>query len=190
MGTGTCNNITFEWISGAQNKAADCISRLVKLPHDRQATVQMLTTTSYDGPAFNTLSRIAQCNITEHLTPQPNVDTVTPEIATVKDTPDTKLKPLTEERLLQMQRTDPLCKHISKCLSNGKAPKHETDLFLHVKGLLYKHAMDSSQKFMAFVILKAWKCTVLMEAHDKLSHHYLHILPHKMAILFQRHEQG
>ena len=32
-------NITFEWISGAWNKAADCLSRLVKLPHDRQATV-------------------------------------------------------------------------------------------------------------------------------------------------------
>ena len=32
-------NITFEWISGAQNKAADCPSRLVKLPHDKQATV-------------------------------------------------------------------------------------------------------------------------------------------------------
>ena len=32
-------NITFKWISGAQNKAADSLSRLVELPHDRQATV-------------------------------------------------------------------------------------------------------------------------------------------------------
>ena len=38
-------NITFELISGAHNKADDFLSRLVKLPHDRQATVQMLTAT-------------------------------------------------------------------------------------------------------------------------------------------------
>ena len=31
----TAYNITFEWILGAQNKAADCLSRLVELPHDR-----------------------------------------------------------------------------------------------------------------------------------------------------------
>ena len=91
-------NITFEWISGAQNKAADCLSRLVVLPHDRQAAVQMLTATNYDGPAFNTRSRTAQCNITEHLTPQPNADTVTPDITTVKDTPDAMPKPLTGGR--------------------------------------------------------------------------------------------
>ena len=34
-------NIIFKWISGAQNKAADCLSRLVELLQDRQATVQM-----------------------------------------------------------------------------------------------------------------------------------------------------
>ena len=69
-----------------------------------------------------------------------------------------------------MQRTDPFCKHISKHLSNGKAPQHEDDIFLHIKGLLYKHVMDSNQKFLALVIPKAWKYTVLMETHDKLSH--------------------
>ena len=69
-----------------------------------------------------------------------------------------------------MQRTDPFCKHISKCLSNGKAPKHEADLFLHVKGWLYTYVTDSNQKFLALVIPKAWKYTVLVEAHDKLGH--------------------
>ena len=60
-------------------------------------------------------------------------------------TPNATPKPLTKDRLqalLQMQRTDPFCKHISKCLSNGKALKHEADLFLHIKGLLYKHITD------------------------------------------------
>ena len=166
-------NITFKWISGTQIKAADCLSRLVKLPHVRQATVQMLTTTDYDGQAFNTSSRTAQQIITEHLTPQSNADTVTPDITTFKDTQDVTLKPLTEDRLqalLQMQRMDPFCKCISKCLSNGKAPKHEADHFPHIKGLLYEHVMDSNQEFLALVIPKAWKYTVLMEAHDKLCH--------------------
>ena len=133
----------------------------------------MLTATNYDGPAFNTESRAAQCNITEDLTPQPQADTVTPDITTVKDTPDAMPKPLTEDRLhdlLQIQWTDPFCKHISKHLSNGKAPKHEADLFLHIKGLLYKHVTYSNQNFLALVIPKAWEYTGLMEAHDKLGH--------------------
>ena len=48
--------------------------------------------------------------------------------------------------------------------------KHEANLFQHAKGLLYKHVMDSHKKFLAFVIPKAWKYTVLVEAHDKLGH--------------------
>ena len=91
----------------------------------------------------------------------------------VTDTSSTTLKPLTTDRLwalLQMQRTDPFCKCISKHLSKRKAAKHETDLFLHVKGLLYKHVTDSNQIFLVLVIPKAWKYTVLVEAHDKLGH--------------------
>ena len=111
----------------------------------------MLTTTNYDRPSFNTRKKLHKHNTTEHLTPPPNADTVTPDITTVKDTPDAMPKPLTEDRLctlLQMQRMDPFCKCISKCLSNGKAPKHEVDLFLHIKGLLYKHVTDSNQKIL------------------------------------------
>ena len=69
-----------------------------------------------------------------------------------------------------MQRTDPFFKCISKHLSNRKATKHDADLFLHIKGLLYKHVTDSNQKFLALVIPKAWKYTVLMGAHDNLGH--------------------
>ena len=130
----------------------------------------MLPTTDYDGPAFNSRSRNAQYNITD-LTPQPNTDIVTPDITRVKDTPGAKPKPLTEDRLhtlLQMQRMDPFCKCISKCLSNGKAQKCEAGIFLHIKGLLYKHVTDSNQKFLALVIPKAWTYTVIMEAHDNL----------------------
>ena len=67
-----------------------------------------------------------------------------------------------------MQKTNSFCKWISKCLSNGKAHQQETDLFTHIRGLLYKHVTDSGQKFLALVIPKSWKYTVLVEDHDKL----------------------
>ena len=69
-----------------------------------------------------------------------------------------------------MQCTDPFCKHISKCLLNGKAPHHESNTFTHVKGLLYKHVSDAGKQFLALVIPKSWKFTILVEAHDKLGH--------------------
>ena len=69
-----------------------------------------------------------------------------------------------------MQKTNPFCKRISKHLSNGKGPQYERDLFTHIRGLLYKHITDSDQSFLALVIPKSWKYTILVEAHDKLGH--------------------
>ena len=69
-----------------------------------------------------------------------------------------------------MQKTDPFCKHISKHLSNGKAPQHETDLLTHIRGLLYKHVTDSGQRFLALAIPTSWKYAILVEAHYKLGH--------------------
>ena len=74
------------------------------------------------------------------------------------------------DTLLQMQRAYPFCKHISKQLLNGKAPHHKFDTFIHIKGLLYKHVSDAGKKFLALVIPKSWKFTILVEAHDKLGH--------------------
>ena len=91
----------------------------------------------------------------------------------VSEVPDPTPKSLTADRLkalLQMQKTDSFCKWISKCLSNGKVPQHEMDLFTDVKDLLYKHITDSGQKPLALVIPKSWKYTVLVEGHDKLGH--------------------
>ena len=53
-------NITFEWISGAKNKAADCLSRLVEQLPATPTTINMLTVTYTDGPAFNTRSQTKQ----------------------------------------------------------------------------------------------------------------------------------
>ena len=159
-------NITFEWISGAKNKAADCLSHLVELPPTTSAWINMPLVSNTDGPAFNTRSH------TQHLAPDTSTAqlSVTPDVASP---PGPTPKSLTADRLealLQMQKTDPCCKWVSKCLSNGKAPKHEMDLFTHVRGLLYKHITDSGQMFLALVIPKSWKYTVLVEAHDKLGH--------------------
>ena len=57
-------NITFEWISGAKNKAAYCLSCLVELPQTISAPINMLSVSNTDGPAFNTRSQTDQ-----HLTP-------------------------------------------------------------------------------------------------------------------------
>ena len=170
-------NITFERISGAQNKAAYCLSRLVTLPDDSKAIIKMLTTTISNGPASNTRSKTSHhhqtTSNTEPSSAQPDKETVTLDPTTVKTTKDVTVKPLTDDRhkaLIQMQKMDPFCKCISKQLLNGKAPKHKANLFTHVKGLLHKHIMDTNQKFMALIIPKAQKYTVLVEAHDKLGH--------------------
>ena len=128
-------NITFEWISGAKNKAADCVSHLVELLLTTSAPINMLSVSNTDGPAFNTRNQ-TQCLAPDPSAAQPSI---TPDIVSV---PDPTPKSLTADRLealLQMQKTDPLCKQISKCLSNGKAPKHETELFTHIRGVFYKH---------------------------------------------------
>ena len=103
----------------------------------------MLSVSNTDGPAFNNRNQTCQCLSTDSSALQPDV---TPEIS---KTPDPIAKSLTADRLealLQMQKTDPSCKRISKHLSNGKAPQYETDLFTHVRGLLHKHITDSGKK--------------------------------------------
>ena len=92
-------NITFKWISGANNKAADCLSQIVQLPKDRPDTIQMLSVTNLDGPAFNTRSRTAQHNFTENPTSQPQLDAVTPDVT---DTTSTTPKSLIMDRLLAL----------------------------------------------------------------------------------------
>ena len=126
-------NITFKWISGAKNKAADCLLRLVK---PISTAVNMLTASPTDRPAFYTRSCAQHTSSSATSTPHPDT---APQIS---QEPTTTPKPLTADCLdefLQMQRTDPFCKCISKRLLNGMAPHHEFDTFTHVKGLLYKH---------------------------------------------------
>ena len=100
-------NITFEWISGAKNKAADCLSRLVS---PTGMSINMFTAFLNNGPAFHTRSHTqSTSDSTSALPTDP-----TPHIS--QDATPTP-KSLTADHLdalLQMQRTDPFCKYISK----------------------------------------------------------------------------
>ena len=131
--------------------------------------VNMLSVTNPNGPAFNTRSQTHQHLSLDTSTSHPQPD-VTPDVIAATDPSPKSLTADRLQALLQMQKTDPFCKWISKCLSNGKAPQHKTGLLIHVKGLLYKHVTDSNQKFLALIIPKAWKNTVLLEVHNKFSH--------------------
>ena len=68
-------SITFKWISGAKNKAADCLSWLVEWLPATLTVIKMLTVTHTDGPAFNTRSWTKQ-------DPTANNSTVPPDIFT------------------------------------------------------------------------------------------------------------
>ena len=70
----------------------------------------------------------------------------------------------------EMQSMDPFCKHIMKRLLNKTAPKHELDTFFIHNGLLYSYVSDHSKDFCTLVIPKAWRCTILVETHNKMGH--------------------
>ena len=151
-------SITFEWILGAKNKAADCLFRLVSPTGN---SINMLTASVNDGPAFHTRSHtnISDPTSTPPVIPQPHIS---------RDNNPTP-KSLTADHwdaLLQMQHTDPFCKCISKRLLNGKAPHHKANTFTHIQGLLYKHVSDAGKQFLALVIPKSWKFTILVEAPE------------------------
>ena len=125
----------------------------------------MLIASPTDRPAFHTRSWTQHTSFNATSTPHPDT---TPQIP---QEPTTTPKSLTVDHLdtlLQMQKTDPFCKCISKRLLNGRAPRQEFDTFTHMKGLLYKHVTDTGKKFLALVIPKSWKYTVLVEAQNKL----------------------
>ena len=115
------------------------------------------------GPAAHTHSKT-----------KTSMDAMPPDILSSSQQDTAKLNtpwPLMEdckESLIQIKKTDPFCKHISKQLLNGKAPHHEADSFTHINGLFYKHAMDVTQKFLVLVTPKSWCFTVCIKANDEL----------------------
>ena len=69
----TTYNTTFEWISGAMNKAADCLPCLVELPSMPSAAINMVSVLNKDRPAFNTRSQTQQSLASDQSTAQQHV---------------------------------------------------------------------------------------------------------------------
>ena len=104
-------NITFKWIMGACNKAANCLSHPVELPQNKPTTINILSATHSGGPAFNTRSRTAQQN-SSNFTLQ--TDATEPLVTETENTTPKSSSTDRLEALTQMQKTDPFCKCISK----------------------------------------------------------------------------
>ena len=192
-------NITFKLISGARNKAADCLCRLVKLPNNIKGTVRMLTATNFDRAAFSARGQISQqCQTTKDKRPSNTPSILKPptsDFTTLENTQDITLKPLTVNRhkaLLQMQRIDPFCKHISKRLCNGKTLQHEADLFINHLKDYYTHMSQMqiriffpyhTQSFEIYSINgNPWQ--------TQTPRSNLHLPSHQVPILLERNEQG
>ena len=112
--------LTTSHLSGVRNEAADCLSHLVELPQATSVQINMLSVMNTDAPTSLTPEvKTHQHLSTDTSTSQPNT---TPEVSEVTDPTPKSLTADRLEALLQMQETDPFCKRISKCLSNGKAP--------------------------------------------------------------------
>ena len=93
-------NIIFEWISGAKNKAADCLSRLVS-PTGK--SINMLTASVNDGPAFHTRSHTQSTS--DSASNPPGMPQ--PHISQDNNPTPKSLTDDCQDALLQMQCTDP-----------------------------------------------------------------------------------
>ena len=101
-------NITFEWISDAHSKAADCLSCLVDVkdtPATSTASVHMLVTTTPHGHATHISSKTHNTTDTTPPTDTPTINKVNALPPLMEDCKDTHWL---------MQRTDPFCKCIFK----------------------------------------------------------------------------
>ena len=212
-------DITFEWISGAKNKAADCLSRLVEVPpsattsinviisrvatrsqhppHDPDQPVQLQPLHKHHQPQGQLLAQISPPPQKEQTIdqPQPNPQQPTQEQTPLTQETAQELPPDTPQNdnatqnqaqpapsrdndtpndhhtaLLELQKSDPFCKRITGRLLSGRAPKHEVDTFLLHDGLLYRQVSENNSNFKALVVPKSYRFTILVEAHDKMSH--------------------
>ena len=101
----------------SKNKAADCLSRLIPPTGN---SINMLTASKTDGPAFHTRSH-TQSALDSASTPQVMPQ---PHISQDNDPTPKSITDDCQEALLLMQCTDPF----SKRLLNGRAPHHDLTL--------------------------------------------------------------
>ena len=160
-------NIMFEWISGARNKAADCLSQLVELPKKHQKNQTGTKSTRINMVrAVTTRSRLRQPEIDKETEKAQPKETNSDNDITRNNSPDNSKNTSIQE----MQSTDPFCRRIMKRLLNKTAAEHELKTFFIHNGLLYQYTSDYSKDFCTLVIPKAWKYTILVETHDKMGY--------------------
>ena len=162
-------NITFEWISWAHNKAADCLSWLVDVkdtPVTSNASINMVVTSTPDGPATHTHSKTLAPTDT---TPPADVQSMVTSNTGIVNTPPPLLENHKDTPRL-MQRLIPP----SNAFQNGHLmAKHlpiKLTLSLTLKVFSTKMLWIQNKKFLSLIIPKSWCFTVFVEAHDKLDH--------------------
>ena len=122
-------NITFEWISGAKNKAADCLSQLVVLPEKHQknpnGTKPMVINMV---KAVTTRSGMRKTLTIKETEKQPPLETIlnkdkTPKTVVSKETTNNSCEDNPKNTSIkEMQSTDPFCKCIMKRLLTEQHP--------------------------------------------------------------------
>ena len=138
-------NVTFEWISGAKNKAADCLSRLVELPERHQKNPNGTKPTLINMvKAVATRSGMRKTPTIKETEKQPPLETnlnkdETTRTAVSREATNNSCEDNPKDTSIrEMQLTDPFCKCIVKRLLNKTAPKHELKTFFIHNGLLYR----------------------------------------------------
>ena len=173
----TSYNITFEWISGARNKAADCLLRLVELPKKHQKNPNGTKPTLINMvKAVTTRSGMRKTpTIKETEKPQPmeqilDKGEISETMINNETTSNNCESNPKDTSIKEMQSTDPFCKCIMKRLLNKTALEYELKTFFIHNGFLYRYTSDHSKDFCTLVIRKAWRYTILVETHDKMGH--------------------
>ena len=104
-------NITFEWISGARNKAADCLSRLVEIPKKHQRSQTVTKPTRINMVRAVTTRSVTRKPPTDRKVEKPKSrETNSDNDTTRNDSPNNPM----DTSIKEMQSTDPFCRHIVK----------------------------------------------------------------------------
>ena len=107
----TSYNITFEWISGARNKAAGCLSRLVELPKKHQKNQTRTKPTWINMVrAVTTRSSSRQPQIDKEIKKLQSKETNSGNDTTRNDSSENSK----DTSIQEMQSTDPFCRRIMK----------------------------------------------------------------------------
>ena len=132
-------NITFEWISGACNRAADCLLCLVELPEDRRVLINVLSVTNTDGPAFNTRSQTHQCLSPDISTSWPDV---MPEVQQLQILHQNSLQRIDYKLSCRCRKLIPSANEYPNIYQTEKHLSMKLIyLFIHVRGLLYNMSL-------------------------------------------------